>query len=110
MYFPKRLELSFLTVLAFPNDSKSGAASRICIFFHSKVSDNKYKQKGKLNVHVIQLNNTLKLCVDWVIKFMNMNEQHLLYHLLITQSSLNYTNRRKIDLQRQKQTNNIRIV
>lgn len=27
--FPKRLELSFLTVLAFPNDSNKGAASRI---------------------------------------------------------------------------------
>lgn len=29
MYFPKRLELSFRTVLAFPKDSSRGAASRI---------------------------------------------------------------------------------
>ena len=28
-YFPKRLELLFFTVLAFPKDSKSGLASRI---------------------------------------------------------------------------------
>ena len=29
-YFPNRLELSFFTVLALPNDSKSGVASMIC--------------------------------------------------------------------------------
>nr|GFS60648.1 hypothetical protein NPIL_219851 [Nephila pilipes] len=30
MYFPNLLELSFLTVFAFPKDSSKGLASRIC--------------------------------------------------------------------------------
>lgn len=37
MYFPKRLELSFRTVLAFPKDSSRGAASSIYqAFKHNK--------------------------------------------------------------------------
>lgn len=39
IYFPKRLELSFRSVLAFPKDSSRGAASSIYRVFRCQESD-----------------------------------------------------------------------
>lgn len=47
-YFPKRLELSFFTVFAFPNDSKRGVAS-IIYGVHTKTTCKLNNGKKKIN-------------------------------------------------------------